>query len=335
MEHNAPHHNAAFEGWYSKFDLPSGAHLAIIVCSVRKAKTRPHMLSFTYVPEDVANVFQREIWADDIKMSSPGPGHAFELVVPGTGYVRWAADSATEYHFQHEDFTFHGETISRTQWSAGTDTPEGFLVRLPLPLHWHVHSLGSVCDFSLSIASQELPPADRLGAAVVHQEKNWAHGFPSAHMWVQARSGEERGFCCAGGRILGVEAFLVGYRSEACSVDFRPPFALRVAGWSPFMSYATDWDARGFEMSVQGLWRKLTVRATAPRGTFFALSAPFADGHELNALGESFQAVLEVKVYEGGLFSPWRLVHEDRFEGASLEFGGDYYPPRGTDSKIH
>lgn len=33
-EHYAPHKNASFEGWYSKFRLPSGGSIALIISSV-------------------------------------------------------------------------------------------------------------------------------------------------------------------------------------------------------------------------------------------------------------------------------------------------------------
>lgn len=334
MEYNAPHRASAFEGYYSKFDLPSGAHVALIVCQVKGAKSRPYMVSFTYVPRDGMNVYQREIWPERLDMVTFARENAFSLEVPGIGYKRWQADSTTEYSFEHGDFAFHAKTTSRTPWSLETSTPEAMLVYLPLPLHWHVHSLASECEFTMKLPSYELPVEDRSGKATVHQEKNWAQSFPSAHMWLQARDGE-RGFCCAGGQILGMEAFLLGYRSKDFNVDFRPPFALRIAGLSPFLSYTTDWEDRDFELSVQTLFQKLTIKATAPKGSFFALSAPFSEGHRENFLGQSFQATFEIKLYESSWFSPWRLIREDKFEHGSLEFGGSYYPPAGSKEHFH
>lgn len=334
MEHNAPHKSSVFEGYYSKFDLPSGAHLALIVCEVKGAKMRPYMVSFTYVPGDATKIYQTEVWADRLDMVTFTKDNAFGLEVPGIGYARWSADSATEYSFEHEDFSFHGKTISRTPWSRDTDTPEALLVNLPLPLHWHVQSLASECEFEMKLPSYDLPASDRSGKAIVHQEKNWAQSFPSAHMWLQARVGD-RGFCCAGGQILGLEAFLLGYRSEDLNVDFRPPFAVRFAGISPFMSYRIDWNERSFELSVQSFRQKLTVKASAPKGSFFSLSSPFPEGHRENFLGQSFQARFDISIYESSWFGPWKLVRKDMFEGASLEFGGTYYPPAGSKERFH
>jgi len=336
MEHHAPHRTSAFEGYYSKFDLPSGAHLALIICSVRGAKQRPHMVSFSYVPpDDATKTYQKEVWVDNIDMLTfSKKDYEFGLEVPGMGYARWGADSLAEYRLEHDDFSFHARTTSRVPWSKHTETPEGLLVNLPLPLHWHVQSLDSTCEFQLKLPGYDLPSQDRSGEARVHQEKNWARSFPSAHMWLQARDGD-RGFCCAGGQILGLEAFLLGYRSKDLEIDFRPPFAVRVAGLSPFMSYQSDWGNRAFELSVQGLFYKLTVKATAPEGSFFALSSPFPEGHRENFLGQSFQATYEIKIFESNGISPWKLIREDVFQGASLEFGGGYYPPAGTKERFH
>lgn len=334
MEHHRPHSGAAFEGYYSKFDLPSGGHLALILCEVKGAKQKPYMVSFTYVPKDKpADYYQKEVFAAAMKQEPSTEDNGFRIDVPGVGHVRWFEDR-TEYDMQHTDFTFKAKTLSRTSWSKHTDTPESLLVHLPLPLHWHVHSLASECDFSLSIPGYKLPKEDASGRAMVHDEKNWANSFPSAHMWLQARDGD-RGFCCAGGQILGMEAFLLGYRSKDLEIDFRPPFALRMAGLSPFLSYKENWDDRTFELSVQSFTQKLTIKASAPHHTFFSLTSPFPEGHRENYLGQSFNATFDVKVYESGYFSPWKLVREDQFEHASLEFGGGYYPHAGSKERFH
>lgn len=335
MEHNAPHPKAAFEGYYNKFDLPSGAHLVLVICKVKDAQSKPNVLSFTYVPCDASKIFRKELFTESIDMRiDDAKGYAFTLDIPGIGYAKWDDSSCTEYELKHEAFSFHATTLTRTPWDKVSQTPEGLLVRLPLPLHWHVQSMASRCKFDLNIPGYDLPPEDRSGEAVVHQEKNWAFSFPSAHMWVQCRDGD-RTFCCAGGKILGMDAFLLGYRSKDLNLDFRPPFAVRIAGLGPFMTYKTDWEHRSFELAVQSFRQKITVKASAPKGSFFPLSPPFPEGHRENFLNQSFQAKVEIKVYESGWLSPWNLVREEIFEGGSLEFGGDFYPPAGSSDRFN
>ncbi|GIZ40953.1 hypothetical protein CKM354_000427300 [Cercospora kikuchii] len=334
MEHHRPHKNASFEGYYSKFDLPSGAHLALVCCQVKGAKQKPNMVSFTYVPKhDAASYFQREVFSVDMKQEASTEDNGFVIDIPEMGYVRWYEDH-TEYKIHHADFTLEAKTLSRTAWSKHANTPESWLVNLPLPLHWHVQSLASECDYKLEIRDYKLPPQDQAGRAMIHDEKNWATSFPSAHMWLQARDGD-RGFNCAGGQILGMEAFLLGYRSKDLELDFRPPFAVRVPGLGPFMTYTKNWNDRTFELNVQSFRQKLTVKAFAPRNTFFSLTSPFPEGHRENYLGQSFNATIEVKIYESEWLSPWKLVREDKFENASLEFGGGYYPPAGSKERFH
>src|SRR4051812_39847941 len=113
MEHNAPHKSAAFEGYYSKFDLPSGAHIALIVCKVHAAKFRPNKVSFTYVPQDVSNIYQKELFPNAMEMRKLGPDNAFEITIPDVGFVRWHGNSITEYDIKDESFTFQGKTSTR------------------------------------------------------------------------------------------------------------------------------------------------------------------------------------------------------------------------------
>ncbi|KAF2018598.1 hypothetical protein BU24DRAFT_418119 [Aaosphaeria arxii CBS 175.79] len=349
MEHYAPHQGVAFEGYYSKFRLPSGAHLALIICSVPNATNKPsHMVSLTYYPLSGRPIFQRDHFVPRIDYITTSKANAFELRAEGLGFMRCEADenSTTTYDLTCPEWTLKATTRSRIPWKQGEphSTPEGLLVRLPLPLHWHVHSFASTADFTLDVgsASLALPQEDRTGTALIHQEKNWADSFPAAHMWVQAHSStSDESICLAGGKILGMTAYLLGYRAPGVSVSFTPPFALSVLGISPFMSLDIDWENRAFRICIAGLWRKIEVRASAPaEGGWFGLASPFPDGHRNNFLTESFMANVQVVVSErkqGGLLGSWTCwgewaeVKRSTFDNASLEFGGEYFPERGAD----
>lgn len=335
MQHNAPHAGAAFEGYYNKFTLPSGAQLVVVISKINRVKVNPNVLSFTYIPHDARPMYQKELFIDALELRRvEKTGNAFVLDMPGIGFAKWNEDGMTEYSFNHAAFSLHAQTTTRVPWSSDTDTPEGPLVHLPLPLHWHVQSFASQCKFKMNISDYDFPPEDAAGDATVHQEKNWATAFPTAHMWLQGRNGD-KGICCAGGEILGVKAFLLGYRSSDLNFDFRPPFAVRMLGIGPFMSYSMDWEKRTFDLSVQSFKRKIAIHASAPVGSFYSLSPPFAEGHRENYLGQSLRAKIEVKIYESGWIGAWRLVREDVFEGGSLEFGAGYYPPAGTAAKFN
>ncbi|KAK7534677.1 hypothetical protein IWX49DRAFT_510683 [Phyllosticta citricarpa] len=354
MQHFAPHPRSAFEGYYSKFKLPSGSYLALIICSVPKASAKPHMVSFTYVPKDISHIYQREIWVEDIERVTKGSQGAFELRIPRFGTVSCSIDSTTRYSLSCEFFSFeatvHGST--RIPWNreSADSTPEGQLVHLPLPLHWHVHTLGSLANFRLSIPETlyDLAVVDLEGVALVHQEKNWASSFPSAHIWIQAcepihgplptpvvpppLSVPVRAFCLAGGQILGTTAFLLAHHSPSFKrpLTFTPPLSMRALNFSPFMSTHIDWASRSVHIEVRGWRRKTNVHARGEREDFFGLSAPFVDGHRKNWCAESFNALIEVEVYEWRWTKwQWERVSVEKFEKASLEFGGEWYGDRG------
>ena len=340
MEHYAPHHNANFEGFYSKFDLVSGSHIALIICSVPNASSRPHMVSFTYYPASGKPIFQREHFVDNIeRVTINEQSKAFELRIPGMGVMTASGDGTTSYKLNADDgsWSLEAQGDSYTAWRADKSTPEGWMINLPLPLHWHVHSLCSPCAFTLSIPSlgDALPASDRHGRANIHQEKNWANSFPDAHMWVQAwDAAENRGICLAGGKILYNTAYMLGYRSPSLNLDFVPPFSVSYLNvLSPFMSVTNDWESRTFSISVSNYFHKLELKAHAPKEPgWFSLASPFPEGHRKNLCVESFIATIEVEVFEKSGWMPWsgwRKIKTEKFEGASLEFAGGYYPERG------
>ncbi|KAL5118300.1 hypothetical protein ACEQ8H_003810 [Pleosporales sp. CAS-2024a] len=343
MEHYAPHPGSEFEGYYSKFDLSSGSHIALIICSVPNASTRAHMVSFTYYPKCGSPLFQREHFVDKIEhMVIDEKTKAFELRVPGLGYMRTQGDGTTAYRLAANDWRFDAQTETYTAWRGGgeasSSTPEGWMMRLPLPLHWHVHSLCSPCAFHLSIpclGDDALSPADHSGRATCHQEKNWATSFPDAHMWVQAwDASTSKGICLAGGKVLGQTAYLLGYRSPTLQLDFGPPFAVAYLDvFAPFMRARVDWAGRSFALSVSKYWYKVEVKAHAPKERgWFGLASPFPEGHRANFCRESFLATIEVRVSERSGWWPWsgwKAIRSETFDGASLEFAGGYYPERG------
>ncbi|KAF1816995.1 hypothetical protein P152DRAFT_504424 [Eremomyces bilateralis CBS 781.70] len=270
----APHPRAPFEGYYRRFHLPSGNTLVPTLCSVRKIKHKTHLLSITYIqnPGVDQTIWQRELSPSQISMT-PSTNDYFTLTVPETCDITVGKypTSPTQISLRTSDITLEATSISRTPWGGPFDTPQDWLTYLPLPLHWHVHSLGSPVSFQLQLPG--IADADRQGHAILHQEKNWGVTFPQRH------------------------AFLLGYSGEREQVSFRPTLAMRVGGVSPTMAATVSWETRAVERRARGLWRRLEVVATAPEGSFVGLTAPFAEGLKKNFVGESFCANVIVKVF--------------------------------------
>lgn len=354
MQHHAPHKGVKFEGHYDKFDLVSGAHIIIVISKVHNAQRNANALTFTYIPKDGKPIYQKLYFVDELSMQrTNNKNHAFTHAIPSVGSVQWSADGSATYDLATPEFSFHAKSQGPgTAWPATRNrTPEGFFVNLPLPLHWHVQSLSSPADVEVKTTSFDIAIEDISTTAKVHHEKNWATSFPKAHMWVQARKtssssvsskeGEQDAanqgetiFNCSGGEILGMQAFLIAYVSPDLEFAFRPPFALRSPFFGGPMSYSVDWKNRAFKLSVRSLRRRIEVKATAPKDTFYPLASPFEEGHRENFLGQSQKARVELNIYESGWFSPFKLVREEVFENAGLEFGGAYYPPAGTDQSF-
>lgn len=340
MEQYTYHPSAKFEGYYTRFMLDSGSSLIFILCTVPKAPEKAHMASLTYV-SPTGKIWQQQKWLDNIKFHEIENGKGFCMVgksAEGDFSLNVGEKETTVIH-KTDEVDFTATTKKHTRWSAQTNSPESWLSWLPLPLHWHVYSLASNCHVQLQLpAEANALQQDSSCDGISHQEKNWANDFPSSHIWMQARTGGQNGsgITLAGGKILGMQAFLVGYRNtdRNIAVDFRPPFALRALGLGPFMSYTVDWEGRTFSMTVQDLTRKLEIKASAPKGTFYPLSSPYSSGHKENWLSQSLMATVNVKVSksEWGL-KPWEVICEEKFEKGALEFGGEFFPLRGSEQK--
>lgn len=341
MSRNAPHPSSAVEGYYTKFDLPNGSHIVIVICKVRIAKDpdRAHMVSFTYHPPDGVDFWQRQYYDKAISMRktpSANDKRAFVLDIPGVGYARFKGDGRVEYDLDFNCFRFCAKTESEIMWSGQKDasgsesSPEGWLSILPMPLHWHVSSLRAVGTCELHVMSSAIPNSIATTSPqsfIAHSEKNWGNSFPKSHMWIQARKGEDRLLCLAGGAVItGVTAFLLGYRSSDLNLDFRPPFAMQLLGISPFLSQRVDWEHRAFELDIRSFTSRMVVKAKAPHDSFFTLGAPFPEGHRDKALAQSFRATVQVTIFRRSfVLMAWQQVRQEVFERASLEFGGAHF----------
>lgn len=337
MDHYKPHVNCAFEGYYSKFALPSGAHLALIISSVHNANSKPFMLSINYISRDSKKFWQRIYWPEQISFVDSGPS-SFNMQIPGFGSVKCSADTVT-YDVKTDEFSLTAETQpgTRQPWLSGdhTSTPAGLLVHAPLPIQWHVHSLSTAITFSISLSSLPAKPllhkSDHSGTCIVHQEKNWARSFPDKYIWVRAwDAARSRGLCVAGGEALkGVEAYLLTYTSRDGSsktITFTPPWTFSILGFSPFCKTVHDYDNRTLSLDVSNLFTRLQISSAAAADTFFPLCCPMTEGHRANSACESFAARHSVKVWKRGWpWSNWRLVQQDEFKNGALEFGGEYY----------
>jgi hypothetical protein len=345
MDHFAPHKGVTFEGYYSKYRLPSGASIALIVSTVPAAakdvspsivvERKAYMISFTYVHADSKHWWQREYWPSTLDSSNGGckEGNGF-LIKWDEGEFGWNGEKElVRWKIDTKEITFSAATEqgSRIPWIKGNkdSTPAGLLARLPLPIQWHVHTLDSNYEFSLELPEDaKLHPADRGGNAKVHIEKNWALSFPESYIWIQARDHkQDKGICIAGGSLMrGVQAYLVGYDNHDHSVSFAPPSSTSIFSLSLGLTSNVSYKDRKVVIDIRGWLRRIRVTATAPEGTFFTLSAPLPTGHAPDYATQSFAATIKVETWNRSWpWSGWAEASQEEFQQGSLEFGGGFY----------
>ncbi|KAI8986811.1 hypothetical protein BD414DRAFT_43730 [Trametes punicea] len=349
-DHFAPHASRTFEGYYTRTETEDRATIVIIFCWVKGAKKRGNLVMVLY---DRAHAHDHGQEADpgtrrslpsfkytfypehfDVSVGDyvPDQPQAFTIVAPGLGSMK-VSRTTIEYDISVPERALRLRLVleNHVPWSRSRPLqgPMGPILHFSrlLPLNWHVRSTQSAAACTLMHAQTTIH-----GTGRAHVEKNWGSSFPRGWIWAQAFSADgKHTLCLAGGTALpGVQAYLVGYRSHACpDWDFRPPFALGLGWFAPFMHARHDRAKGEFELSVSTWCRKLHVRIKAPPESFVGVPAPLKDGHEPDFGQESFRARVAIQAF--GRRRPWeqwglvedailgQTVHEDC---GALEFGG-------------
>ncbi|WWC66078.1 uncharacterized protein I303_108700 [Kwoniella dejecticola CBS 10117] len=329
MSHYSPHLSATFEGYYNRFRLPSGASVCLIVSSVPGAKNRPYMISFTHVTADGRAYWQKEYWSEKWDIRRNGGSRDGYLIEWDDG-VFGLEDGKVHWKMKTKEVEFEASQAGRgVPWQPDdpASTPAGILARFPLPIQWHIHTVDSDADFSLSMTEVDLPQSDKQGIAKVHVEKNWAVSFPKSYVWMQARKGN-KGLCLAGGSLIsGVQAYLVGYQGQGDRfVSFRPPTSTSILGLSLGL-YTNVISKKGIiDIDIVGWFSRLKIHGQCDPSTFFSFAAPLADGHDPDYTVQSYASDITVEVYERSWpWSDWIQVEKEDFTQGGMEFGGDAY----------
>ncbi|BFZ59743.1 hypothetical protein YB2330_000759 [Saitoella coloradoensis] len=346
IDHYAPHEQAGFEGYYTRTLLSNNATLAIIFCWVKNAKTRPNLIHISYTTPD-GKGWKYEFFPDKMdkivgEQDEQTGLRTFEFRCAEVGTMR-VTPTKTTYTIRHPSLTLDLEVTNRTPWSSDDPLsgPEGPIVQTDrlLPLHWFVYSTRSKATYTIKHGDEQALSGDN---GVAHQEKNWGESFPSGWIWAQAFSSpkadtttnpaSQTSICLAGGNLLGMSAYLIGYRSSKLSWTFLPPFSFGWQDRGPSL-YVDRSSANGnFNITTSTPFRSLVIKAHGPPGTYIDLAAPLSDGHEPGFCIESFGGRMRVEAWERDWpWGAWRLVESGEVGEAgtaAVEFGGAYWAER-------
>jgi hypothetical protein len=305
--HDLPHPYAAVEGLYTKIQLPDFSTLVIILVEVRGVEALVHV---SRTPG-----FKYDIITHKMNMLDSG------IVVDDIGYLNYTPSVQSFDLSLPEELQVQVKLTDPLPWNSA----EGFISEFgPLiPIHWHVMSLRSTAHVVLM--QKGFTILDTYGIA--HMEKNWGDSFPKGWIWSQGSSATTNTtLALAGGMTMGIEAYLLGYRSPKLSWDFRPPWTVRAGGISAGLVAERSWKYGAFNITVNDVTRKLEVAVVAPKGTFLTLTCPLKDGFVPEYAHESFQAKMTIRAYRRSFpWSSWNLIEVTTIEHATLEFGGSYY----------
>lgn len=329
-----------FEGWYTRITDEAGSRsLAVIVSShlPKDAVYVPGMALPGYIAVLVsegggAPTLSFEVFPEETYASIDGEPVGLLYSLVSVAEFEWTAPGFGTITESGIDLAIPGQVEVRAEWQGGIEWnsfflpvgPEGVLAGLPLPLHWHVESLGSDARYEYLVQADGHAAT---GSGYAHQEKNWGSAFPSAWVWSQGIDDDnEAQFVLGGGDVeLGptsMRAWLVGFRSPEIALDFNY--------YTPGTVFQTTIDACAgtFTLEAADPLHTLTVEATGPIGTFGSVSIPTADGFHTDAGGESFSSTVTVSAYRhdplSGLLGAGELVAVREFENAALEFGADF-----------
>jgi hypothetical protein len=329
-----------FEGWYTRITDEGGSRsIAVIVGSHKKGggAYRPGMMlagyigvlisegngsptrSFAVFPQETFMLAGGEPVTQDPDLFSPAD---FEWNAPGYGSV---TEDALDIEIPGV-VSVQASIGARLPWEGRFSDvgPEDLIALLPVPLCWHVSSLGSTAEYNYQIDGEELVKG--IGAA--HSEKNWGKVFPLAWSWGQGISKQRSAqFVYGGGKVavlggLTLEPWMIGYRSPRLAWDFTP------AQLGTVFKAQADACSGQFDLEAKSPTRTLRIHAQAPLSSFGDVSIPTAEGFVPKSAAESFSARIVVRAYQyspvAGLFGKERFIEETVFENAALEFGADY-----------
>eukprot|EP00455_Lapot_gusevi_P046699 TRINITY_DN618_c0_g1_i1.p1 TRINITY_DN618_c0_g1~~TRINITY_DN618_c0_g1_i1.p1 ORF type:complete len:363 (-),score=111.40 TRINITY_DN618_c0_g1_i1:166-1254(-) len=326
-----------FEGWYIRITAPEGSYGLIFGSYPNQNLTNSPAYVATIVQHNgmpALQAFEANPTTTSVAHATGGPitSNPDDTSVPD---FTWSALGLGQYiatgDIQTFDFrlpggvVFKGTLSQPFPWGPNGEGPEGWVSKIPiLGFDWFVYSLRTQAKFILQVPALGISLST---SGYAHMEKNWGKSFPPAWMWAEgikmdtATSPTPTLFALAGGptKVLGpivITAYLVGYRSASLNWNFHPQDIGTL--YFPTINSCQGY----FNLLVRDPFRALNITVTAKPSTFSKVQCPTETGFRAYS-AESFQSHVEIQAYSHS-FSGDKLLETVSFDGAALEYGGQY-----------
>ena len=310
--HPYPARGLFFEGWYTRLVDGSrsfGVIFGRILSAADESATQQlpaNYMSIMRSRGDGALMDAADCTPDEYRVTIDGRTPVHEPDVSSPPRFAWNATgtsgrgtfvvdaSSTVINIHCHNITFTAEIGAPVPWAAGGRGPAGLLDRLPLPLHWFVHSLGGQV-VRYEWRDEGTGEAVR-GTGHAHQEKNWGKSFPSSWFWyegIDAASG--RALAGSGAPLAGhASAQLLGYRNSARGISFDCTFI------SCLVSVTPDGCAGSLRLDAHHLLSgerlELNISTAVPSTLDSCLLGPSAEGFAPMCV-ESYVASASVRLW--------------------------------------
>ena len=336
--HKFPEKGPFFEGWYVRIQDPTEERAFAVLFGkvlpkVKTVASRPDFVGLIKSTSEEVRVFNGFPDASAVNFSVNGNAVTTNPKVKTPANFTYSAmpygvfdckPTSASVRFTIEDNSFTAEIGAPVPWDGSGLGPEGWLARLPLPLHWFVYSTYSHVTYRWT---NHKTGEQMIGTGVAHMEKNWGRSFPEGWLWTQGTKMPNKIHFALGTGPINFGSFpwpisghLAGYRNpeKTLYLTFRPDNSI--------ITVVKDSCNGSTRFTIKSFRYRIHLHITAPTNTFSdCLYGPMKNGFE-KVCSESFHASAEVMVYKRTYFV-YRLVDHQFITGVALEFGGEYTCP--------
>lgn len=302
VDHDRQQSFVLIAGWFSEAESPDYSQ-HYVYCAAESPLASHSVEAFPSV--------------DQVTISNASDGLRWEAEGVGALHI---GDSSITADVQVSGMTLSFRAAQRMPWAEGRRSggPEGWLGYLAplLPCHYHVHSVGSDCAYTL-----QLPDGTAVqGSAFCHCEGNYGAAFPEGWAWAQGiAAGNAASFS------LAIGMFAIGPISPVtCVLYLRRQGGQRAVLRTvdlDSIAYLLDGTQRTVQIDGSSFIKRcsMKLRIADRSSTMHRVRVPTAQGFAAQpGCLETYSAMATLEYHEHGVDETYS------FPLTALEFGGSF-----------